>query len=88
MRKRRIKSMAYNIHQSSGPDGADAVLDFDYAEIGKALGDYTPKEIIECEPLNGLQRHFVDIHYTNGESKRVFNVGEINYYPIENELKN
>ncbi len=75
-----VKSVFFNAHQTgSNEQGFD--LDGDFVEIGKAE-HYTKrivKSITEHEPAGGLERHFILVEFENGESKKIFNMSEINY---------
>jgi hypothetical protein len=89
MKKGAVKSVKYNFRQMRDENGMDVIFDYELAEIGKeqfAVKD-TPTEIIEREPMNGLQKHMVDIKYKSGAVKRVFNLCEINYFSALDEVK-
>lgn len=81
MRKGKITAVKYNFHQTSDENGSYADGDYDYAELGKEQHPTKeiPVEILEREPTNGLERHFVDIKYKSGAVKRVFALCEIDY---------
>ena len=80
---KKVKSVFFNAHQcGNNENGFD--LDGDYLEIGKAerTTRRVVKSINEHEPSGGLERHFVVVEYENGESKKIFNMEEINYYSV------
>lgn len=79
--KEIIQSVFYNAHQTGS---LEIGLDFcgDYSEVGKKDNNKEVVFIKEFSPQNGLQRHFVEILYSDKSRKKVFNVSEINYKTV------
>lgn len=77
----RVKKIKFNWHQVGSLNESDgAGEDYSIYEVGRG----GVLDIIENEPLNGLQQWNYVIKMEDGTQERVFNPNWVEYFKVEN----